>query len=135
MIQRPQTVFLLMAIMANIGFAFTPLFGHALADPIPWAQASLLSAILLSLLLTGISIGLFKSRPKQIIWTRRALLLQTAAVAAATGILLTLGGIGAFLLEELASLGLLVVAWGLIFFAVTFIKKDEELVRSMDRIR
>lgn len=135
MIQRPQTLILLLSITANIGFVFTPLFGHALADPAPWAQASLLSAILLSLLLTGISIGLFKNRPKQIVWVRRTLILQTAAVAAALGILLTLGGIGAFLIEELASLGLLVLAWGMIFSAVIFIKKDEELVRSMDRIR
>lgn len=135
MIQRIQTLYLILAVLVNIGFLFTPLFGHALADPAVWTCAALITAVTISSALSIWSIFQFANRKMQMVWVGRAMVMQTAALATALAILLTLGGIGVFLLEELLSLFILVSASGFQFLAHRSIKKDDDLVRSMDRIR
>ncbi len=68
-------------------------------------------------------------------WIKRAILLQVLALGAAAGLIVTLGGFGAFMYDELASAGLLMLAVGAQFGAFRGVRADEELVRSMDRLR
>ena len=68
-------------------------------------------------------------------WVKRAALFQVIGLGFCVGVLFSLGGIGTYLWDEALGTGL--VFAGLLFqiLALRFIKKDEELVRSMDRIR
>lgn len=81
------------------------------------------------------SIFLYKDRKKQLWWVRIAGWAQVAVFAAACAILLTLGGIGAFLMKEALSVLLISIALISLWQAGRFIRRDQELVDSMDRIR
>lgn len=81
------------------------------------------------------AIFLYGNRPNQIKWVKAASYLQIAALAMGVGVLFTLGGFGTYLWRELGSVGLLVISLVLLWASIRFIRKDEELVKSMDRIR
>ncbi|MEX0680673.1 MAG: DUF4293 family protein [Balneolales bacterium] len=135
MIQRIQTLLLFLVLPVNIGFVFTPMFGHAMLDPSGWLSNGLIAALVFSMLLSGYAIFLYRNRPGQSHWVKRAMLFQLIAAGMAVGIFFTVGRIGMNLLYEAFSLGLLVTGLILQYLALHFINKDEELVRSMDRIR
>lgn len=135
MIQRIQTVLLILAVGLDVAFVFTPLFDEALQDPSKWISSALMAALLLSIAFTLVSIFIFKSRKRQIQWVKRAMILQIITIGCGTGVLFTLGGLGTYLWDEVISLGMIIVALVMQYGAVHYIKKDEELVRSMDRIR
>lgn len=61
--------------------------------------------------------------------------MQLVALGAAVGIFFTLGHLTTELWEEALSIGVLVLAVIMCYLAIRFIIKDEQLVRSMDRIR
>jgi hypothetical protein len=61
--------------------------------------------------------------------------LQVIAFGFGIGILFSLGGIGTYLWDEALSVGTILSGLILQYLAIHFIKKDIELVRSMDRIR
>ncbi|MEX1063037.1 MAG: DUF4293 family protein [Balneolaceae bacterium] len=135
MIQRLQTVFLLLAAVINFFVFFTPIYTRAMQDPAVWI------GIVFSLLLAGViilsiySVFLYRDREKQLVRVRIATFTQTAVLAASIAILLTLGGIGSFLLKEALSVLLILLALISLWQAWRFIRKDQELVESMDRIR
>lgn len=66
---------------------------------------------------------------------RAGLFFAIALLGFAIGVLLSMGGFGRFMLEEIVSAGLPLLSVALHVFAVRAIRKDEELVKSIDRIR
>ena len=135
MIQRIQSLFLFLILPVNIGFAFTPMFSHAMLDPSGWLSNGLIAALLFSIALSLYTIFLFRDRKNQMRWVKRAMLFQIIGVGMAVGVFFTVGRIGMNLMEEALSVGLLVLGILLQYMALHYISKDEELVRSMDRIR
>jgi len=134
-IQRLQTLYLALAVCLNLAVFFTPLYDRAIEDPSIWISYGFAIVLTLAMILSAISIFLYKNRKNQMIWVKYTMLLQTLSLAFGVGITFSLGGIGTYLWDE--TLGdLLIVAGLLLQYAALYgIKKDEELVKSMDRIR
>lgn len=135
MIQRVQTVFLILAAILNVGVYFTPVYARGMEDPKLWIGLGLAISLFIAIALNIASIFLYNNRKNQIQWVKYAAFVQVIALAFCVGILFSLGGIGTYLWDE--AIGAAMVLIGLIFqiLAIRFIKKDEDLVRSMDRIR
>lgn len=135
MIQRIQTIFLALSAILNCGVFFTPIYRHTLNDPSAWIGISFAIFLTGAMLVSFAAIFFYNNRPNQIKWVKAATYLQIATLAIAVGVLFTLGGFGIFLWQEVASIGLLVIALILMWASIRYIRKDEELVKSMDRIR
>lgn len=82
-----------------------------------------------------VAIFLYKNRELQIKVVKFATYIQIVAFGFATGVLFTLGGFGTFLWREGLGLGLIALVLLFLWMAGTGIKKDDVLVKSMDRIR
>lgn len=106
-----------------------------MADPQGWIGIGLASSLLIAMVLNVISIFLYENRKNQIMWVKRAALFQVIGFGFAVGVLFSLGGIGTYLWDETLGTGLVVLGLIVQILAMRFIRKDEELVRSMDRIR
>lgn len=135
MIQRIQTLLLFLVLPVNAGFYFTPMFTHAMQDPSGWLSNGLIAALFFSAALSVYAIFLYHDRSRQIDWVWRALLFQMIAIGAIVAVFFTAGRLGSHLLPEALALLLPLLAVVLQYLAVVFIRKDEDLVRSMDRIR
>lgn len=135
MIQRLQTVFLAIATLLNLSAYFTAIYEKAMNDPLLWIGIGLASSLFIAMVLNVISIFLYHNRKNQINWIKRSALFQVIGLGFCVGVLFSLGGIGTYLWDEVLGTGLVLL--GLLFqvLALRFIRKDEELVRSMDRIR
>lgn len=81
------------------------------------------------------SIFLYRDRIKQMKWVRLTAVAETGALAVGAAVTATLGGFGAFMVQELLSTLLLIVALISLWQAHRLIRKDQELVDSMNRIR
>ncbi len=134
-IQRFQTLFLLFVFPANIGFAFTPMFSHAMRDPSGWLSNGLIAALVFSMALSLYSVALFRNRQLQMQWVKRAMLFQLIALGMNIGVFFTVGRLGMHLLVEVFSVGLILLGLLFQYLALHFIMKDEKLVQSEDRIR
>lgn len=157
MIQRIQSVYLLMAILFNVGMAFLPIFslsepdlnlrvyaftqsvtdvsGASLTKPAPWPM---LFSISLAIIATIVVIFMYNDRKKQIrlcysLYILQALIIILALVWITTSLQIPLTEV----ISRAHPLSLIfpVVSMWWIFMAQRAIKKDEELVRSVDRIR
>ncbi len=104
-------------------------------DPQEWIGIGFAVVLTIAGLMSLVCIFLYNNRQNQISWVKRTMLAQVAATGWGTGILFSLGGFGVFLWDELLGVALLVLALVAQVMALRNIKKDEELVRSMDRIR
>ena len=135
MIQRIQTVFLALAAILNLAVYFTPIYEKAMADPQPWIGWSLALFLLAATGLSIYSIFLYNNRSNQIKWVKNAALLQVISFGICVGVLFSMGGIGTYLWDEALGTGIVFIGFLLQILALRFIRKDEELVRSMDRIR
>ena len=135
MIQRIQTVYLALAVILNTIVFFTPIYSHAVSDPVPWIGLGLAMSLTVALACAGIAIFLFNNRQTQLMWVKIGTYTQIVALGFAAGVLFSLGGFGTFLWREVLSAGIIVFVLMLFWLAGRGIKKDEELVRSMDRIR
>lgn len=135
MIQRIQSVLLLLAAVLNVSVFFNALFAHALNDPRLWIGGLLALLLGLSALGNLGSIFLYRDRPRQITWVNRTLVVQVLALGYGIGILVSLGGIGSFLWDEAIGILMLILALFSALYARRKIRDDEELVKSMDRIR
>lgn len=135
MIQRIQTVFLAVATLLNLSVYFTAIYEKAMDDPQLWIGIGLASSLIIPVIINVVSIFLYNNRPNQITWVKRSALIQIVAFAFCIGILFSLGGFGPYLWDETLGTGLVLLALIFQMLAVRFIRKDEELVRSMDRIR
>jgi len=134
-IQRSQTIFLALSVISSFLVYFTPVYDKAMQDPQMWIGYGLASGLALAMILSMFSIFKYSDRKSQIKWVKIAMLFQLAGIGFAVGVLFSLGGIGTYLWDEAIGAGLAVL--GLLFqgLANRSIKKDLELVRSIDRIR
>jgi hypothetical protein len=135
LIQRLQTLFLIIAVILNTGVFFSPVYRHAMNDPAGWVGLGFASLLTAASLLGIISVFLYNNRINQLRWVKLATLLQIAVFGFAGGILFSLGGFGTFLWKEVISTGIILLSLICFWQAGRLIKKDEELVKSMDRIR
>jgi len=111
------------------------MYRHALNDPAEWIGITFAGFLTVAMLLSLVSIFMYGNRQNQIKWVKGASYFQIAALGIAVAILFTLGGFGRFLWMEVVSTGLITVSLILLWMAGRRIKKDQELVDSMDRIR
>jgi predicted membrane channel-forming protein YqfA (hemolysin III family) len=134
-IQRLQTVFLFLAAIINLFVFFTPIYSRAVQDPSGWIGTVFAIILTGAMVLCTLSIFFYKNRVKQLKWVKLATYFQVAVLAAASSILFTMGGFGSYLMQEALSVVLILVALIALWQAGRYIKKDQELVESMDRIR
>ena len=135
MIQRIQTLFLIIAALLDLSVFFTALYERAIEDPSVFISYGFAILVTLAMLTSVGLIFLYNNRQKQISGVKYLLLLQVLALGFGVGITFSLGGIGTYLWDEAIGDLLLVLALVFQYLALTYIKKDEELVKSMDRIR
>lgn len=135
MIQRIQSVYLFLAFILDGTIFFNALYTHAMNDPQAWVGLGFTAVLVIAGLFSLICIFLYSNRTNQIKWTGGAVALQTIAFGYGVGILISLGGFGMFLWDEAIGAGILLIALIAVYMARKKIKADEELVRSMDRIR
>lgn len=135
MIQRIQSVFLLLAFILDMSIFFNALYSHAMADPQQWVGIGF--AVVLTVAAFGSlgSIFLYNNRSSQIKWINRLMIVQLIALGYGIGITISLGGIGPYLWDEALGLVMLFIALLAQLYARKKIRDDEELVKSMDRIR
>lgn len=135
LIQRPQTIFLALAALSNLAVYFTPVYDKAMQDPQLWIGYGFASTILLAMLLSVFSIFRFNNRKDHIKWIKITMIPQLAGLGFGAGVLLSLGGIGTYLWDEALGTGLIILALLFQGLAIRFVKKDLDLVKSIDRIR
>lgn len=135
MIQRIQSVYLFLAVVLDGTIFFNALYAHAMQDPQPWVGLGFTGVLIVAALFSLICIFLYKNRTTQIKWTGVAVALQTISLGYGVGILISLGGFGMFIWDETIGAGILLIALAATYMARKKVKDDEELVRSMDRIR
>lgn len=135
MIQRIQSVYLIIAFFLNGGVFFNALYHQAMIDPQPWVGTTFAVLLTLAALLPLVSVFLYGNRQNQIRLITAALLLQVLTLGFGIGIYISLGGLGTFLWNETIGLALLALALVSELLARKKIRGDIELVKSMDRIR
>lgn len=135
MIQRPQTIYLILAAFLNLAVFFTPIYVESMNDPVQWIGLGLASTLTLTMVFAVIAVFLYKNRILQLKIVKGATYSEIVAFGSSTGVVFSMGGIGKFLWPELLSISLIVLCLIFLWMAGTKIKKDEELVQSMDRIR
>lgn len=104
-------------------------------DPQLWIGYGLAISLTLAIILTLVTIFLFSNRANQMVWVKRAMLVQVIGMGFCFGVLLSLGGIGTYLWDEALGTGLVILGFLFQLLGLRFIHKDEKLVRSIDRIR
>ena len=147
MIQRIQTVSILLAIAGLVVFLFLPFAqgvspdaGLSIIDLLKPENAKLLfgvgfmAGIDLAILILLISLFLFKNRPRQYRMISVATLISLLVAGFAAAAML-IPGIGLPLLNHPVALAFPPVSILFLLLANRQIKKDEQLVRSVDRIR
>ena len=135
MIQRLQSIFLALSILTTGGAFFTPIYYRAMEDPQVWIGYGLAISLTIAMILTLVSVFFFKNRSTQMMWVKRAMIIQIISLGFCIGILFSLGGIGLYLWDEALGSGLVFLGFILQMLGLNFINKDEKLIRSMDRIR
>ncbi len=139
MIQRIQTVYLLLA-AAAVGL-FLGLAGEWLAGldaAFTWLPPAVYAVGGLTALLALVSVGLYQNRATQVkvvFWAQMADLLLIAVLA--VGVALSAFGDGAtpFDVARSSVVFLPVLAYVFLLLARRSVRRDIELVRSMDRLR
>ncbi len=106
-----------------------------MADPAQWIGWGLATSLTLVMLISVAAIFLYSNRAKQLTVVKSATYLQIVALAAIGGIIVSFGGFGAYLLWEVVGTLFVFLALLMLWLAGRGIKKDEDLVKSMDRIR
>ncbi len=134
-IQRPQSIYLFLSGVLNLIIFWTPIYSRAVADPSLWIGNGFAISLTIVMITSFVAIFLYKNRVFQLKVVKFATYIQIVAFGFATGILFTLGGFGTFLWRE--GIGIILIAFVLLllWMAGKGIKKDDELVKSMDRIR
>jgi CHASE2 domain-containing sensor protein len=134
-IQRPQSLYLFLASALNLAVFFNPLYSRAMADPAQWIGWGLALSLTIALITAFVSIFLFKDRSRQLRIVKLVTYIQIVGLGFGSGVLFSLGSIGPHLWPEALGFLLVLLALAMLWLAGKGIKKDEELVQSMDRIR
>ena len=106
-----------------------------MADPAEWIGYGLAISLTVAMLIAFVAIFLYKNRPLQLRIVKFGIYIHIVGLGFGTGVLFSLGGFGIFLWQESIGVALLVLSLTMFWLAGRNIKKDEELVKSMDRIR
>jgi len=114
---------------------FNALYQHAVADPNNWIGLTFAVFLTFAAMLPLISIFLYKNRERQLKWVTASLWIQVITLGFGTGIYISLGGFGTYLLSESIGVVLLIMALLALLYARKNIRGDIDLVQSMDRIR
>ena len=130
MIQRIQTFFLfLISITSVLGlFFFPPIYFPDLGLPIPMV---LKSYLILTAALAFLTLLLFKSRKTQLLMNRLHFFVQILAAAGLVYGTVNSDDLNVYLPWVVMPLLALI----LLILSSRFIKKDEDLIRSIDRLR
>ncbi|MBB4801998.1 hypothetical protein HNP37_002059 [Flavobacterium nitrogenifigens] len=136
MIQRIQTVYLILAFAATgILMLFVPLWTTAAGKPFFFMQDQLYTVLLgLTTMLSIISIISFKKRQNQFVLNRLNIILNLILLGLFVYRSLNLSG-EAEVSEKGIGMFMPIVAIVLLVLANKAIKKDEDLVKSVDRLR
>lgn len=104
-------------------------------DPWMWIGIGFAIVLTAAMVLSLADIFFYNNRKAQLKWLKGTMVVQVIALGTGLGIYVSLGGFGTYLWDE--SIGILLLLAALVFqlFAHRKIKQDEELVKSMDRIR
>ena len=135
MIQRIQHVFLVLAVVLNVAYLFSPLFERATEDPASWIMPGILAGVGIATMVAAVVIFMYKNRHNQMSWLRRGLIFQVLRLGFSGGVLFSMGGVSVNLIDEGLSILLPIVAFLFMIIALIYIRKDEKLVRSIDRLR
>ncbi|MBK97210.1 MAG: hypothetical protein CL672_00230 [Balneola sp.] len=135
MIQRIQTVYLVLSILLNCSMFATALFKRTVEGPQDWILISITVVAVLSVVVSLWAIFQYPNRIQQIKIIRIAQLFQVMLLGGSFGILFSLGGIGTYLWDEAIGIVLIIAAFMAQYLAVRGIRKDQELIKSMDRLR
>ena len=135
MIQRIQTVYLVLSIVLNGAMFATALFKRTVEGPQHWIWIWITVVALVSVVVSLWAIFQYSNRIQQIKIIRIAQLFQVMLLGGSFGILFSLGGIGTYLWDEAIGIVLVIAAFIAQFLAIRGIRKDEELVKSIDRLR
>lgn len=126
---------MLLGVALNIAFVFLPIYGHALTDPSGWISTGLTVALGFAAILSLYAMLLYNNRLNQIRWVKRAMMFQVIAIGICFAIFFTLGTYGFNVWDEILGVSILFLALLCQYAAIHFIRKDENLVRSVDRLR
>lgn len=136
MIQRIQTVYMLLSILLMIGlYSWFPQISNENGEVVLQRNHILIAGpVIVSVVLSGISIFNFKNRLRQFVLNRLAIIINFLLLGFFAYRSLTLSG------ETLVSekgIGVLFPAISIIFLVLAnkAIKRDEDLVKSVDRLR
>ncbi|MFK7845866.1 MAG: DUF4293 family protein [Rhodothermales bacterium] len=135
MIQRIQSIYLL---LAGLLFGATVLFRNVLAqDTNTWILPAVIGLNIAVGLGALVSIGFYGDRKKQFKFASLLQYMAIVALLAVFGALYFTGALQEIMgnIEVMAMLGMPVVGYVMIRLASMRVKKDIELVRSMDRLR
>ncbi|WP_281232593.1 DUF4293 domain-containing protein [Flavobacterium gelatinilyticum] len=138
MLQRIQTVYLILTfIVSGVILFFVPLWTLNTGKPFYFMQSQLYTVLLgLSTMLTIISIISFKKRQNQFVMGRLNIILNLILLGLFVYRSLNLSGETADAVSE-KGIGMFmpIVSIVLLVLANKAIKKDEDLVKSVDRLR
>jgi len=137
MIQRIQTIYLLLTfLVTGVLLFFVPLWTTNNEKPFYFMQDQFYTILLgLSTMLTIISIISYKKRQNQFVMGRLNILLNLILLGLFVYRSLNLSGEAATVSEKGIGMFLPIVAIVLLVLANKAIKKDEDLVKSVDRLR
>tara|TARA_B100000989_G_scaffold299058_1_gene292662 strand:- start:8302 stop:8652 length:351 start_codon:yes stop_codon:yes gene_type:complete len=113
----------------------TALFKRTVEGPQDWILISITVVAVLSVVVSLWAIFQYPNRIQQIKIIRIAQLFQVMLLGGSFGILFSLGGIGTYLWDEAIGIVLIIAAFMAQYLAVRGIRKDQELIKSMDRLR
>ncbi len=106
-----------------------------MADPATWINYGFAIILTMAIFIALVSIFLFKDRTLQLRIVKLGTYFQIAGLGFAISILFSMGGFGTYLWRESLGVLYIFISLGLYWLAGRGIKSDQELVKSMDRIR
>jgi hypothetical protein len=135
MIQRIQSLWLLLAAVLNPLILLTPMPERMAADPAEWIYWAPMSMMALASFALLASILLFKKPSLQLQIIRVGTLSLAGIFAFEVAILFSLGGIGPYLWDEAIAAVITGVSLVLAFLGRRAIQSDQALLASVDRLR
>lgn len=135
MIQRIQTVYLALSVIFVISFLFTPTFSEAFLYPHKWLSFLLSGSLAFSGTISLIAIFLYNNRLRQSSLVLYGMVAIIIGLGSSLGIFMSTGSPDFTNLADISGSVLLFLGWICQFLARKAIQKDEQLVKSMDRIR
>lgn len=135
MIQRIQSLWLLLAAVLNPLILLTPMPERMAADPAEWIYLAPMSMMALATFALLASILLFKKPSLQLQIVRVGTLSLAGIFAFEVAILFSLGGIGPYLWDEAIAAVITGASLVLAFLGRRAIQSDQALLESVDRLR